>query len=119
MELKRPYDTTYIVLPDLSADDYAAILQKFNKLLADNGAEIVNQEVWGLRKLAYPIKKKQHGYYVYTEILAPGTFIEKLEREYIYDERIIRSLTVALDKHAVAFNLRRRNKQNLAVAEAQ
>lgn len=107
----RQYETTYIVTPDLSSEEYTAIVEKFNGLMKNNGCEMVNQEVWGFKKLAYPINRKNSGYYVYTEFSAPGEFLEKLEREYLYDERVMRHLTVKLDKHAVAFNKRRLEKQ--------
>jgi len=110
---KRIYETTYIVTPDLSQADYTAIVKKFNKILADNGGKVMNQEVWGLRKMAYPIKKKQSGYYVYTEFetnLEVDTIISKLETEYTYDERVIRYLTVKLDKYAAEWNVKRKSK---------
>jgi small subunit ribosomal protein S6 len=110
---RTTYETTFIVSPDLDADAYKAIVDKFTKLLTDNGAAIVNQEIWGLRKLAYPIRKKTNGYYVYTEFSAePSELIFTLEREYQYDERVIRYLTVKLDKHAVAWNIKRKARQN-------
>jgi len=107
----RHYETTIIITPDLGPDEFAVVIEKFNDVLKKEGAEITNQEVWGFRKLAYPINKKNTGYYVYTEFTAPPMIVEPLEREYSYDERIIRYLTVKLDKHAVAYNDRRRAKQ--------
>lgn len=112
------YESTYIVRPDLDAATYAEILKKFNDLLATGGAEVINQEVWGLKKLAYPIEKQNSGYYVFTEFKAPGALIAKLEQEYIYDERVIRFLTVSLDKHATAWNDKRRARQKGAAANA-
>jgi small subunit ribosomal protein S6 len=105
---KRNYETTFVVTPDLSAEDYTAIVQKFNNLLKDQNAEVVNQEVWGFRKLAYPINKKMTGYYVFTEFSAPVTIIPKLELEYEYDERIIRYLTIKLEKDALEYSSKRR-----------
>jgi small subunit ribosomal protein S6 len=113
MSEKRVYETTFIVTPDLEPAVYKEMTEKFTKLLTDNGAEIINQEVWGFRKLAYPIRKKETGYYVYTEFLAPASeLIQTLEREYQYDERLMRYLTVKLDKHAVEWNVKRKQRQN-------
>lgn len=106
----RPYETTYIITPDLNPDEFPQVIDKFNDILKQNKAEITNQEVWGFRKLAYSINKKGTGYYVFTEFMAPPSAIEPLERNYSYDERIIRFLTVKLDKDAVAYNEKRRAK---------
>jgi len=77
-----------------------------------NGVEIVYEEDWGLKQLAYPIQKKTTGFYYLIEFKADTQFIEKLETQYRRDERIIRFLTFAMDKHAVAYAQKRRaNKQ--------
>lgn len=106
----RMYETTIIITPDLDNSEFGNIVAKFSKLIADHGGEILNQEIWGFRKLAYPINKKNSGYYVFTEFKGSVEFISRLEREYEYDDRIIRYLTVKLDKHAIAYNLKRRDR---------
>jgi len=110
LKVKVNYESTFILSPDLTVDEYTRIVEKFNRLLTENGAEIINQEIWGHKKLAYPIKKKNTGYYSFTEFLAPTELVARLEREYQYDERILRYLTVKLDKDAVAYNNKRRDK---------
>ncbi len=108
---KRVYETIYIVTPDLQPSDYTQIVEKFNKILTDGGATVSHQEIWGLRKLAYEIKRKQSGYYVFTEFRADNeNLIGKLETEYIYDERILRFLTTRNDKYAIEYNERRKVK---------
>lgn len=110
MQDKIMYETTFIVSPDLSEEGYKGEVEKFLKLMKDHNSEILNTEYWGLRKLAYPINRKTSGYYVYIEFAAPGPFVQKLEQEYHYNESIIRFLTVRLDKHAVAYNIKRREQ---------
>ena len=66
------------------------------------------QEDWGLKQLAYPIQKKTTGFYYLIEFKAEPQFIAKLETQYRRDERIIRFLTFAMDKHAVAYAEKRR-----------
>jgi small subunit ribosomal protein S6 len=105
----QQYETVIILTPLLSDEAVKEVLTKFNKLMTDNGAEIVHEDNWGLRKLAYPIQKKTTGYYHLTEFRAPGEFINKLEVEYKRDERIMRFLTVALDKHALAYSEKKRS----------
>lgn len=112
MQQRHNYESTYILSPDLSVDDYTKLIEKFNRILTENGAEIINQEIWGHKKLAYPIKKKNTGYYCFTEFSGPMDLVHKIEREYQYDERILRYLTVSLDKDALAYNNKRRDKQS-------
>lgn len=104
------YEITQIWPPDLSAETYGAYEQEFLNFLKENGASLVNHEVWGLRQLAYPIRKKNVGYYLYTEFQAPASFIKKL-RDYIaLRSYIMRYLIVKLDKHAIEYNRRRQEK---------
>ncbi len=110
------YETVFILTPVLSETQTKETVGKFRKLLTDNGAEIVNEEDWGLRKLAYPIKHKTSGFYTLIEFDAPTNVVARLEIEYRRDEKVIRFLTVSKDKHAVAYSERRRNKNAEAAA---
>ena len=105
----QQYETVIILTPLLSEDAAKEVIAKFSKILTDNGAEIIQEDNWGLRKLAYPIQKKSTGYYHLTEFKAPGELINKLEVEYRRDERVMRFLTIALDKHATAYNDKKRS----------
>lgn len=107
MEL-RNYETVFILTPVLSEQQTKDAVEKFKKVLTDNGAEIVNEEAWGIRKLAYPIQNKNTGYYQIFEFKAAPSLVAKLELEYKRDEKIIRFLTIGLDKHAVIYNERKR-----------
>jgi len=117
----QQYEIVIVLTPLLSVDAAAEGIAKFSKILTDNGAEIVQEDNWGLRKLAYPIQKKTTGYYHLTEFRAPGDLINKLEVELRRDERVLRFLTIALDKHAVAYNEKKRsgafNQKNKAKTE--
>ena len=122
IETKKSYETTFIMNPVLSDEQMKEVVDKFRKILQDNGAEIVFENNWGMRKLAYPIHKKASGFYYLIEFKAGGELIAKLETEYKRDERLMRFLTVALDKHAVSYNDRKRrgaltsNKKEAVVA---
>ncbi|MCX7606233.1 MAG: 30S ribosomal protein S6 [Bacteroidia bacterium] len=105
------YEVTQIWPPDLGAGEYSQYREEFNRFLTENGAEIVNQEVWGLRRLAYPIRKRESGYYLYTEFRAPASFISRLRRYLQLRPHVLRDLIVKLDKHAIEFNRRRQEKQ--------
>jgi len=117
--MKKQYETVLIVTPVLLQEQVDEAVAKYRKFLTDNGAVIVHENNWGLRKLAYPIQKKNTGFYFLFEFQAEPTLVAKLEIEYKRDERIMRFLTIALDKHAVAYNERKRkNAAQKKVEEA-
>jgi small subunit ribosomal protein S6 len=104
------YETVFIVTPVLSEEQMKEAVKKYQEYLRDKGAEIVHEEHWGMRKLAYPIQKKSTGFYHLVEYKASGELIAELELSLKRDERIIRFLTVKLDKHAVAYNEKKRKR---------
>ena len=106
------YETVYILTPVLSDDQMKEAVAKFKTLLTDGGAEIVNEELWGMKKLAYPIEKKSTGFYALLQFNADPQLIKKLEINYRRDERVLRYLTVKLDKYAVEYAQKRMNKLN-------
>ena len=113
------YETVFIMTPVLSEDQMKETVQKFEKILTDKGAEIVHQENRGLRKLEYPIQKKSSGFYHLIEFKADGDVVANLELQYRRDERIIRFLTVSMDKYAIAYAEKRRaNRKEQPAAEA-
>src|SRR5690606_11499307 len=108
--MSNHYEAVFIMTPVLSADQTKETVDKFKTLLKDNGATIVNEEDWGLKKLAYPIQKKSTGFYQLFQFEAEGDIIAKLELAFKRDERIMRFLTVKLDKHAVEYAVKRIDK---------
>jgi small subunit ribosomal protein S6 len=104
----RQYETVFIMNPVLSEDQVKDAVSKYKKYLTDHKAEIVHENNWGMKKLAYPIQKKKSGFYYLIEFKSETDLINKLEVEYKRDERIMRFLTVALDKHAITYNEKRR-----------
>ena len=106
----KQYETVFIATPVLSDSQMKEAAAKYTKFITDNGGEIVSEENWGLKQLAYPINKKTTGFYYLIEFKADTQFVNALETQYRRDERIIRFLTFAMDKHAVAYAEKRRNK---------
>ena len=104
------YETVFIMTPVLSDDQAKETVGKYKKLLQELGGKIYHEENWGLKKLAYPIQKKSTGFYHLFRFQAPGAAIGTLEVEYKRDERLLRFLTVSLDKYAIEYEERRRNK---------
>ena len=111
------YETVFILNPVLSEDQAKDTVEKFVKVLKKANADILNNEQWGLKRLAYPINKKSTGFYNLIEFAAESPVIDTLETEYRRDESVMRFMTTALDKHAIVYNERRRkgefrNKEN-------
>ena len=104
------YETVFILTPVLSDEQMKETVAKFKKILTDNGAEILNEEAWGLKKLAYQIEKKTSGFYNLIEFKAEPSVVKTLETGYRRDEKVIRFITVKLDKYAAEYSEKRRNK---------
>lgn len=106
------YETVFILTPVLSEDQTKEAVTKFKDLVKKGRGKIRHEESWGMRKLAYPIQKKSSGFYHLIEFEGEPAFIEKLETEYRRDERVIRFLTVAMDKHHIEFAEKRRDRRS-------
>ena len=104
------YETVFILTPVLSDEQMKETVAKFTKLLTDKGAEIVNEEIWGLKKMAYAIDKKSTGFYNLLEFTAEPSVIKSLETGFRRDEKVIRFMTVKLDKYAVEYAEKRKSK---------
>ena len=103
------YETVFILTPVLSDAQMKEAVEKFKGVLVDEKAEIVNEENWGLRKLAYPIEKKTTGFYQLIEFKAKPETIAVLETQFRRDERVIRYLTFRQEKYAAEYAAKRRN----------
>jgi small subunit ribosomal protein S6 len=107
--MSKQYETTLILTPVLTQENLKDLVKNYAEFLKTNGAEIVFEEYWGLRQLAYPIDKKTTGHYYTIEfkVTEPGDLIERLELNYRRDENVMRYLTVMLDKYGIDFNDRK------------
>ncbi|MDR2926708.1 MAG: 30S ribosomal protein S6 [Cytophagaceae bacterium] len=103
------YETVFILTPVLSDAQMKEAVEKFKTIVLENGGEILHEENWGLKKLAYPIQKKTTGFYNLLEFKADPSFVKKLEVNYRRDERVIRFLTFKLDKYAAQYSEKRKN----------
>ncbi|MGQ9619814.1 MAG: 30S ribosomal protein S6 [Bacteroidales bacterium] len=109
--MSNHYETVFITTPVLSENQMKEAVQKFKKVIIENSGEIVHEENWGLKKLAYPIKKKSTGFYYLIEFKGPGEIVDKLELYYRRDERIIRFLTFKMDKYAIEYADKKRKQK--------
>ena len=108
------YETVFILTPVLSDEQTKETVAKFKKILTDKGAEIVNEEAWGLKKLAYQIEKKTSGFYFLIEFKAEPTVFANFELQLRRDERVLRYITVKNEKYAAQYAEKRRNKNKEA-----
>jgi small subunit ribosomal protein S6 len=106
------YETVFILTPVLSDAQMKEAVEKIKDLLKSHNAEIINEENWGLRKLAYPISKKTTGFYSLLEFKAEPSIVDTLETLFRRDERVIRFLTFRQDKFAAEYAEKRRSLKN-------
>lgn len=104
------YETVFILTPVLSDAQMKEAVEKFKNVITNEaGGSIVNEENWGLRKLAYPIQKKTTGFYTLLEFDGEPTIVNKLETAFRRDEKVLRFLTFRLDKYAEEYAIKRRS----------
>ncbi|MDA0777897.1 MAG: 30S ribosomal protein S6 [Bacteroidetes bacterium] len=108
---KTHYESVVVLTPVLSEKMLQDAVSSFEKLITENGGELIHKENWGLTKMAYPIQKKTTGFYQIFEFTAEADaqIVDKLELAYRRDEQVLRYLCIKLDKHAIKYNERRRN----------
>ena len=99
---RNNYESGIIINATLDDTQIEAIVAKFQELIATNGGDLKNTDLWGRKRLAYMIQKQKVGYYVFFRFEAPSEFILKLERMYKLEENILRFMTLKLDKYALA-----------------
>jgi small subunit ribosomal protein S6 len=96
--LHHEYETVVIVRPDLDDADTYGIVERFEKVITDNGGHVLLRDDWGKRKMAYTIEKQQKGHYVLLNHLSPAELVDELERIIRNEDRVIRFMTVLLDR---------------------
>lgn len=111
--MSKQYETVFILTPVLSDEQTREAVSSYKKLLKELNAKIVHEESWGLKKLAYSIKKKNSGFYQLFQIEAPGEAISQLETAYKRDERVLRYITIHLDKYALEWAEKRKAKRSV------
>ena len=93
------YESTFIARPDISSQQVDGLAEQFREILTESGGEVAKTEYWGLRSLAYRIKKNRKGHYYFMNIDAPPAAIDAMERTMRINEDVIRYLTVRVDEH--------------------
>jgi small subunit ribosomal protein S6 len=114
----RHYETTVIINGALEEEPIAQVVSRTTEFITRNGGEIKNADHWGRRRLAYPINKKNNGYYVQFTVDGPAELVAQLDRFYALEEHVIRHLTLQLDDHDLK-NREEVRQKLLAEAEAE
>ena len=111
------YETVFIANPVLSAPQMKEAVDKFKAIITKGKGEIVHEEDWGLRKLAYPIQKKSTGFYYLLEYKVEGNMINNIEKEFRREERVMRFLSFRLSKYAFEYSEKNRSMKQLKKEE--
>jgi len=96
----RRYETIFILDPDLTEDALKAVLERLENLIPEQGGELLYMDEWGSKKLAYEIKKKKRGHYFRLDFCGTGPLVDEMERFFKIDDRILKYMTVLLEKDA-------------------
>lgn len=96
----RRYETIFIVDPDLSEEDRVSLLDRFKEIIPQQEGVLIEEDLWGVRKLAYDIKKKPRGFYARLDYCGTAKVVDELERFSRIDDRVMKYLTVQLDADA-------------------
>lgn len=119
----RRYETIYIARPNLSEDEVKAIIDRFNDNVEKTGGAIINLDRWGLKRLAYPIRKEAQGYYIYTEYAGTPDSVSENERLFRIDDKVLKYLTVKLadtcDPEAAIAEAAQKASEKATEAEAE
>jgi len=90
----RRYEQVYILRPSLSEDEITQVIENTNQLILDDDGAIIYQNKWGMRKLAYQIKKETQGYYVLCDFAATSDVVSEIERKFRIDDSVLKYLTI-------------------------
>ena len=113
------YETTYICRADATDDQQKTFLEKIKGIIAAHGGQVVAQEDWGKRRLAYPIEKETRGYYTYILYTGNNALVAEIERNLRINEQIMRFLSVKLGADFDVANFKRKPTPNVAQHVAQ
>jgi small subunit ribosomal protein S6 len=117
----RRYETTFILRPNLGETLFTEIIDRTSDIITDDGGAIIFLDRWGVKKLAYEIRKENHGYYIHFDFAAPATTVHEMERIFRLDDRVLRFLTIktadAIDQETIEAESERVAAEATAVQE--
>jgi small subunit ribosomal protein S6 len=92
----RRYETIFILRPSLSEDEITAIIERSTNILTEVDGQIIELDKWGMKKLAYPIKKDLQGYYVFCDYCSTPDAVAEMERKFRLDDSVLRYMTLKI-----------------------
>ena len=96
----RRYETIVIVDADVPENDRVSLFSRIQEIIPQQEGVLINEDLWGVKKLAYEIKKKSRGFYARYDYCGMGQLVDELERSFRIDDRVLKYLTVQLDSDA-------------------
>ena len=112
----RRYEQIYILRQSLSEDEINQVVENSNQIVLDDEGSIISVNKWGMRKLAYPIKKELQGYYVLADVAATPAAVAEIERKFRIDDSVLKYLTVKVSDSMTAEEIS--DAQNAAASQA-
>jgi small subunit ribosomal protein S6 len=112
----RQYETGFVLSPALSEEETSQLVQQMAEIVAQKKGRMVKQDVWGKRRLAFPIKRFQEGVYVFFTYDGPGDVATELERRFKQTDSVIRFMTVVKDPRDLVRRKKKRRAEEAAMA---
>ena len=110
------YECVFVAKQDISSSSLSSVIDRFKKIIEDNKSKVIETEIWGLKNLAYKIKKNRKGNFVMMEVEGNGTAISELERNFRIEEDIIRYLTIKVKNFNDGPSIMMLAKENNSIA---
>lgn len=98
----RRYESIYILRPGMSEEQVDAIIESTNKIITDDAGTIISLNKWGMKKLAYLVKKESQGYYVYCDFAGTPAAVAEFERRFRIEDSVLKYMTVKLSEAITA-----------------
>jgi small subunit ribosomal protein S6 len=114
----RHYEITWIMRPGAGDAQFGEIIDRTAAIITDAGGTVIDTARWGVKKLAYDIKKESQGCYVCMNFAAPQTAVKELERIFRIDDRVLRYLTIKLAETIDAAGIEQEKERIAAAARA-
>ncbi len=113
----RRYEQIFILRPSLGEEEITKVIENSGQIVLDQGGAIISQNKWGMRKMAYPIKKEPQGYYVFSDFAATPGAVAEIERKFRIDDAVLKYLTVKISDDISAEEIV--EAQNVASSKAE
>lgn len=115
----RRYETVFIIDPDVAEEQRGSLFGRLDEIIDQKNGLLIVTDQWGVRKLAYPIKKRVRGDYVRLEYCGNGDLVDEIERFFRIDDRALKYMTVVLDKNADLEKIKQELAEAAEAAEAK